>query len=154
MGAWGAGNFDNDSAIDYLGEIEEELVTRIEDILQDEDRCALDAEYNQQGGKNMALPQVMDATETTRVYEGTPEDILAVLQSNTFVGQRMQLIVSPQEDLSENLPDPPNTVRDEAHLKELLAEGIASPKREMTAQDWIDIDHAVEARLAARKQNA
>ena len=36
METWGAGNFDNDSAMDYLGEIEEELVTRIEDILQDE----------------------------------------------------------------------------------------------------------------------
>ena len=44
MGTWGSGNFDNDSACDYLGEVEHELVERIEEILADEDRCALDEE--------------------------------------------------------------------------------------------------------------
>ena len=54
MGTWGAGNFDNDSAMDYMGEIEEELVTRIEDILKDEDRCALEED-----GEGILMPTIV-----------------------------------------------------------------------------------------------
>lgn len=53
MGTWGAGNFDNDGALDYVGEVEHELVRRIEEILADEDRRALDEE-----GESVLLPTV------------------------------------------------------------------------------------------------
>lgn len=42
MGTWGAGNFDNDSALDYKDSIEDEFINRIEEILADDDRSALD----------------------------------------------------------------------------------------------------------------
>src|ERR1043166_9009468 len=53
LGTWGAGNFDNDRALDYAGEVEEELVSRIEEILADEERCALDEE-----GEGVLMPTV------------------------------------------------------------------------------------------------
>jgi hypothetical protein len=51
VGTWGAGNFDNDSALDYMGEVEEFLINRIEEILADEDRCALDED-----GEGVLMP--------------------------------------------------------------------------------------------------
>ncbi len=41
-----------------------------------------------------------------------------------------------EEDLSSALPDPPNTVRDETHLVELLLDGLNSPMQEVTDETW------------------
>jgi hypothetical protein len=37
MGTWGAGNFDSDNALDYMSEVEEELIDKIEARLADEE---------------------------------------------------------------------------------------------------------------------
>src|SRR5262249_31322174 len=69
MGTWGAGNFDNDSALDYMGEVEEELVRRIEDILADEDRCALDED-----GEGVLMPTLeMLSVLHEQCHLGLPE---------------------------------------------------------------------------------
>lgn len=69
MGTWGAGNFDNDSAMDYVGEFEHELVARIEDILADEDRCALDEE-----GEGVLMPTLeILSTLFEHCHFGLPE---------------------------------------------------------------------------------
>jgi hypothetical protein len=42
MGSWGAGNFDNDDATDYLADLIEELAIQIDECLEDPERRALD----------------------------------------------------------------------------------------------------------------
>ncbi len=44
MGTCGAGNFENDSALDYMGEVVDDLEAKIDSILADEDLSALDEE--------------------------------------------------------------------------------------------------------------
>jgi hypothetical protein len=42
MGTWGSGNFQNDAALDYMGDLSDEFSQRIEDIFADEERAYLD----------------------------------------------------------------------------------------------------------------
>jgi len=42
MGTWGAGNFDSDGALDYIGEVADGLEDRIEECFADEESSALD----------------------------------------------------------------------------------------------------------------
>lgn len=53
MGRWGSGNFDDDGALDYLGELTDALEARIEEVLSDPDRAALDEE-----GEAVVVPTV------------------------------------------------------------------------------------------------
>ena len=94
-----------------------------------------------------------------QIFEGTSEDIARLLQDGRFAGQNVRLIVEPvtdaleePEDYCDTLPTPPNTVRNRAHLDELLMAGINSPGHVMTEQDRINIDKAIEERLALRKR--
>ncbi len=94
-----------------------------------------------------------------QIFEGTTEDIAKLLQNGAFAGSKLKLIVDPapiaegeEEDLSDSLPDPPNTIRDRAHLEELLLEGINSPKHPVTDQEWIDIRREVRERLAKKSR--
>jgi len=41
-----------------------------------------------------------------------------------------------EKSLDADLPDPPNTVRDETHLVELLLAGLNSPAWEVTDETW------------------
>ncbi|MBV9851334.1 MAG: hypothetical protein JO250_16815 [Armatimonadetes bacterium] len=90
-----------------------------------------------------------------QIIEGTSEEITALLQEGAFAGQRLRVIVEPEteeEDFTADLPAPPNTIRDAAHLEQLLLEGIRSgPATPMTAQDWQDIRQEVRDRAARRK---
>lgn len=89
----------------------------------------------------------------TQIIEGTTEEIAALLQEGAFAGRKARLIVDPEEeDFSEPLPAPPDAVRDQAHLETLLLEGIASPKEEVTDQEWVELRREVRERLAQRKQ--
>ena len=90
----------------------------------------------------MAQPQVI---------EGTTEEIVTVLQGGAFAGRKARVIFEPdEEDFADNLPDPPNTVRDAAHLEQLLLEGLASPAREMTDADWQELHRRAQSRFAAK----
>ena len=66
----------------------------------------------------------------TQVIEGTTEEIAALLQAGAFAGQKMRVIIEPDEkDFTNDLPAPPNTVRDAAHLEQLLLDGLVSCSR-------------------------
>ena len=61
----------------------------------------------------------------TQVIERTTEEITALLQAGAFAGQKLRVIVEPEEeDFSDILPDPPTSIRDGAHLEQLLLEGM------------------------------
>ena len=57
MGTWGAGNFDNDGAADYVGELTDgwvaTLVANIEECFADKDRSAVDED-----GEAVIMPSV------------------------------------------------------------------------------------------------
>ena len=95
-----------------------------------------------------------------QVFEGTTEDIAKLLQNGAFAGSKLKLIVNPapieaiiedteEEDLSDSYPDPPITIRDKAHLEELLLAGINSPTRRVTEQTWEETRQEVHRRHAA-----
>lgn len=54
-----------------------------------------------------------------QVIEGTWDEIKE--REPEFIGHRLMVIVDPAE--------PPNTVRDQAHLEELLLEGLTADLR-------------------------
>lgn len=96
-----------------------------------------------------------------QIFEGTTEDIAKLLQHGAFAGSKLKLIVNPapieeaeeEEDLSDSFPDPPNTIRDKAHLEELLLAGINSPTRRVTEQTWEETRQEVHRRHAAWEQS-
>lgn len=53
MGTWAEGNFDNDGALDYVGEVIDSLVARIEDCFAEEGMAALDED-----GEAVIVPTV------------------------------------------------------------------------------------------------
>jgi hypothetical protein len=87
-----------------------------------------------------------------QVIEGTSEEIATLLQGGAFAGLKLRVIIEPdEEDFTDDLPDPPNTVRDAAHLEQLLHEGLQSgPATPMTEADWEDIRREVQSRVAHR----
>ena len=86
------------------------------------------------------------------VIEGTTEEIVTLLQGGAFAGRKARVIFEPEgEDFTDNFPDPPNTVRDAAHLEQLLLEGLASPAREMTEADWQELHQRAQRRAVAPK---
>jgi hypothetical protein len=84
----------------------------------------------------------------TQVIEGTTEEIAALLQTGAFAGQKLRVTVETEEaDFTDTLPDPPNSIRDAAHLEQLLLEGLNSgPAVPMTETEWEDIRREVHAR--------
>ena len=88
----------------------------------------------------------------TQVIEGTTEEITALLQAGAFAGQKLRVTVETEEDLTDTLPDPPNSIRDNAHLEQLMLEGLISgPAVPMTETEWEDIRREFHARAARRK---
>lgn len=89
-----------------------------------------------------------------QIIDGTSEEIAALLQQGAFAGQKLRVIVEPEEeeDLAAGLPDPPFTVRDQAHLEELLLEGLKGPFHEFTDAAMEDIRQEVHRRHAARQK--
>lgn len=53
MGTWGAGNFENDGALDYLGNLVASLIATVNECLADPDRSSLDL-----GGEAVVMPSV------------------------------------------------------------------------------------------------
>lgn len=86
-----------------------------------------------------------------QVIEGTTEEIMTRLRED-FPRQKLRVFVEPEEeDLSADLPDPPNAVRDETHLVGLLLEGLNSPMQEVTDETWERKRQEVHRRHAARQ---
>ena len=76
---------------------------------------------------------------------------MTLLQGGAFAGRRARLIFErDEEDFTDNLPDPPDTVRDAAHAEQLLVQGLASPSREMTEADWQELHRRAQVRIAGK----
>jgi hypothetical protein len=63
-----------------------------------------------------------------QMIEGTTEEITRQMQQS-YADQKLRVFIEPEEneDLAAGIPDPPDTIRDKAHLMELLHEGMNSP---------------------------
>lgn len=84
----------------------------------------------------------------SQVVEGTGEEIAALLQSEAYARRKVRVsIEANEEDFSDNLPDPPTTIHDRAHLEQLLLTGLASPARELTDADWQELHRRAQDRL-------
>ena len=95
------------------------------------------------------------------LFEGTKEDVINYLTkySGDAPNERFKVFIEPEpaltedeEDLYPNLPAPPFTVRDRAHLFELLDAGLASPTERVTEEYWEDIRCEVQRRDDERKK--
>ena len=85
------------------------------------------------------------------MLEGTTEEITARLRE-AYPEQILRVTVEPQEeDLLAGTPPPPNTIRSEAHLIELLLEGLNGSAHEVTDEIWEQRKAEVRRRAAARQ---
>jgi hypothetical protein len=73
MSAWAAGNFENDGALDYLGEVIDSLAARIEEIFADGWRAALDEE-----GESVLMPSVQMIHVLVENCKGAPPKLAQV----------------------------------------------------------------------------
>ncbi len=92
----------------------------------------------------------------TQMLEGTAEEITRKLQQS-YAGQKLRVFVEPtgvedEEDLAAGIPDPPDTIRDKAHLIEILHEEMQGEPQTVTDQEWVEIRRQVRERLALKKQ--
>ena len=86
-----------------------------------------------------------------QVMEGTTEEITTWLQK-AYSGQNLRITIEPhEEDLAAGIPDPPFTVRSEAHLIELLQQGLDSPVQEVTDETWEQKRQEVRCRHATQQ---
>lgn len=88
-----------------------------------------------------------------QLIEGITEDVTHQVQQH-YAGQKLRVYVEPEEaeDLSAGLPDPPDTIRDKAHLLELLQEGMQGEPETLRQEEWAEIRQEVQRRLARAKQ--
>lgn len=87
-----------------------------------------------------------------QMIEGTTEEVMTRLLE-TFPSQKLRVFVEPEEeDLGADLPDPPNSVRDDTHLVALLRDGLNSPTQEVTDENWEQKRQEVHQRHAARQR--
>ncbi len=87
-----------------------------------------------------------------QMIEVTTEEVTRRLLEN-LPSQKLRVFVEPEEtDLGVNMPAPPNTVRDKAHLIALLREGLNSPTQKVTEESWERKRKEVRRRHAARQQ--
>ncbi len=91
----------------------------------------------------------------TQMLEGTAEEITRQLQQS-YAGQKLRVFVEPEEaddeeDLAAGIPDPPDTIRDKAHLIELLREGMNSPTIPFTDDSLEQMRQEVRRRIAAKQ---
>ncbi len=88
-----------------------------------------------------------------QIIEGTSEEITILLQEGAFAGQKLRVIIEPDdnEDLAAGLPTPPFAVRDKAHLLELLQEGLTGPFQKVTEEVWEQRRQEIHRRHAARR---
>jgi hypothetical protein len=87
-----------------------------------------------------------------RIIDGTGEEIASLLQSGTLAGHRLRLIVDPEpdDDLSADLPTPPNSVRSREQLLELLREGMQGAPEPVTKETWRRLHERIDNHPNAR----
>jgi len=88
--------------------------------------------------------------DNLQIIEGTTEEVTALL-SRAYAGRKVRAFVEPEENLTDDLPPQPDTLRDAAHLEQMLLEGLASPTHKVTEETWDEIRREVRQRHTARK---
>ncbi len=90
-----------------------------------------------------------------RMIEGTTEEVTRQMQQS-YAGQNLRVFIEPEseeaEDLAAALPAPPDTIRDKAHLVELLQEGMQGEPEPIRQEEWSEIRKEVRSKLALKKQ--
>ena len=91
------------------------------------------------------------------MIEGTTEERTRQMQQS-YAGQNLRVFIESEEneaeeaeDFAATLPTPPGTIRDKAHLVELLREGMNSPATEFTGDILEQMRQEVRRRLAERQ---
>ena len=74
MGAWGEGNFENDAALDYLGDLIDELVDEVEELFDS------DEAYTHRGGEGMLIPIIEVMNTLCTHLDATPPEPARVQQ--------------------------------------------------------------------------
>ncbi len=67
-----------------------------------------------------------------RILEGTGKEIAEILRQTAYASTRMTIEILHQDDQINGKPAPPITVRDAAHLEELILESMEGPFHEVT----------------------
>jgi len=70
MGMWGSGNFENDAAADYRDDLVKSMIATMTEILDDEDRAALDEE-----GEGVVMPTVEIIAVLCEQCRADPPDV-------------------------------------------------------------------------------
>ena len=88
-----------------------------------------------------------------QMLEGTTEEVTRLIQQS-YAGQNLRVFVEPEEaeDFGATLPTPPDTIRDKAHLVELLREGMQGEPETIRQEEWAEIRQEVQRRLARERQ--
>ena len=93
-----------------------------------------------------------------QILEGTTEEVARQIQQS-YAGRKLRVFVEPEEnepeeeeDLAAGLPAPPDTLRDRAHLIELLHEGMQGAPEPLRQEEWTEIREEIRRRLAFKKQ--
>ena len=88
-----------------------------------------------------------------QMIEGTTEEVTRQMQQS-YAGQNLRVFVEPEEaeDFAAALLTPPDTIRDEAHLVELLREGMQGEPELIRQEEWAEIRQEVQRRLALKNQ--
>ena len=88
----------------------------------------------------------------TLLFRGRAENCISLISE--FSGRNIEVFEAENDevDYSENMPDPPFTVRYRAHLFELLDAGLASPTERVTEKYWADVHAEVQRRYEERNK--
>ncbi len=93
-----------------------------------------------------------------QMIEGTTEEVTRQMQQS-YAGQKLRVFIEPEENEAEEaenfgatLPTPPDTIRDKAHLVELLREGMQGEPEPIRQEEWAEIRQEVQRRLALKNQ--
>ena len=114
MGAWGVGNFENDDALDFLGEIEDEGEGAIQDIIQEvAETGPEDSLEAGEASRALAAIEILAAANEKMAHD-FPEDLKAWLNKTNY---------QPEEDLYPLAQKALERIKaDNSELKELWTE--------------------------------
>lgn len=78
----------------------------------------------------------------TRILEGTGAEIAKLLDRDPLSTQRLRVYIDDELSVSE-VPTPPNTIRDRAHLEELLLKGYEGEPIPVTDKTWAQLHERI-----------
>jgi len=94
MGTWGSGNFENDAALDYAGQLVDQLADRVDELLED-DAADLDEE-----GEGVLMPSIAFIAALVQESQCSPPDAARIR------GWRESYLMIFDEQIDGLDPDP------------------------------------------------